>query len=77
MYVVGVIYIWTAIAYSIYCYYRRTDKGSNDLARRYKAMGLGLLWPLDVVNLIRGRKPGALKRGDQRELDQAKRKILE
>jgi hypothetical protein len=76
MYIIGVIYIWTAIAYSVYCYYRRTDKGSNDIARRYKALGLGLLWPVDVVRLIQGRKPGGLNRSDQQALEESKRKIL-
>ncbi len=40
-------------------------------------VGLGLMWPYDIVRLMQGKKPGALNQRDQRELEQSKRKILD
>jgi hypothetical protein len=44
-----------AIFYAPYCWAKKTDKSDEAIVRRFKALGYGLLWPLDAYNYFNGK----------------------
>lgn len=67
------LWIIGAMWYAPYCWWKRTDKSDAPIVRRFKALGMGLLWPYDIYRHFAHK---AEREAQAKSLEQAEKDIL-
>lgn len=67
------LWIFGALWYAPYCWWKRTDKSDAPVVRRLKALGMGFIWPYDIYRHFVQREA---REAQAKSLSQSEKDIL-